>query len=64
VSQLLYIHNRIMDSFNTRDAGEVLEWARAYSPVDDDPDFLQNLYRRGEISRRSEEARKDKKEFT
>lgn len=60
VAQLLYIHNRVLDSFSTRTADEVIDFAEGFKPFagQDDPEFLQQLYRRGEITRRAEESKK------
>ena len=53
VSQVLYVHNKSMDDFNTRTADEVFEFARAFNPLskkgEQDVDFYNNLYRRNEI---------------
>jgi len=52
VSQLLYVHNKSMDDFNTRSAEEVLEFARGFNPMakkEQDPEFYNNIYRRTEM---------------
>jgi TATA-binding protein-associated factor Taf7 len=42
VSQMLYIHNRVLDSFNTRTVEEVVKFAEGFRPFEkDDPEFVQ-----------------------
>jgi hypothetical protein len=54
---MLYIHNKFMDNFGEKTADEVFSFARGFQPVNkkDDPDFFNNLYRRGEINKLAEE---------
>jgi len=55
VSQVLYVHNKSLDDFNTKTAEEVFDFARPYNPLskrEQDQDFYNNLYRRNEISRK------------
>lgn len=60
VSQMLYVHNRHLDSFSTRLADEILAFADAFKPFfqQDDPEFFTNLFKRGEITRKVEELKK------
>ena len=65
VSQVLYVHNKSLDDFNTKTADEVFDFARAYNPLskrEQDPDFYNNLYRRNEISRRVTELLSETKQ--
>lgn len=56
---MLYVHNRVLDSFTTRTVEEVIQFAEGFRPFEkDDPEFLQSLYRRGEIGKKVEDARK------
>jgi len=55
VSQLLYVHNKSIDDFNTRTAEEVFDFARAFNPMtkkEQDPEFYNNIYRRTEMQKR------------
>jgi hypothetical protein len=60
---MLYIHNKFMDGFEEKTADEIFTFARGFQPLmkRDDPDFFNNLYRKGEISKVAEEL-KDKPE--
>ena len=60
---MLYIHNKFMDGFQEKTVDEVFSFARSFHPLmkKDDPDFFNNLYRRGEIGKLAEEL-KDKPE--
>jgi len=41
VSQMLYVHNRVLDSFSTRTVDEVNEFAEGFRPLEkDDPEFF------------------------
>jgi len=48
VSQVLYIHNRVMEGFKERTAQEVIDFAEAFK-AKEDPDFLASLYKRSQL---------------
>lgn len=53
VSQVLYIHNRVLDAFKSRTAQEVFDFAEAFKPQED-PDFLATLYKRSQVQKAEE----------
>lgn len=56
---MLYVHNRVLDTFSTRTVDEVVKFAEGFRPFEkDDPEFIHQLYRRGELAKKVEEARK------
>lgn len=57
VSQILYIHNKVIEDINSKSPEELVRIAKEYNPVLEDPDFLNNLYRRGETRKLVEEMR-------
>ena len=54
VAQMLYIHNKSID-IQDKTPQQLKEFAREFNPVKDDPEFLQNLYRKGETAKKVEE---------
>ncbi len=58
---MLYIHNKSLDDFSKRTAEDVFEFARAFNNLGGkeggDADFMNNMYRRGEISNSVKEGK-------
>ena len=57
VSQILYIHNKVIEDINSKSPEELIKIAKDYNPVLEDSDFLSNLYKRGDTKRLVEEMR-------
>jgi TATA-binding protein-associated factor Taf7 len=58
VSQMLYIHNKHLENFSQLSADQVLDFAKGFYPDEHDTDFYHNLYKRGELGKTLEEAKK------
>ena len=59
VSQILYVHNKSLDEFQTRTVDEVYALARAFNPMaskESDPEFFANLYRRTELGKQTSDV--------
>eukprot|EP00347_Sterkiella_histriomuscorum_P002384 403368367 len=57
VSQILYIHNKVIEDYQQKSPEELVKIAKDYNPVLEDPDFLNSLYRKSETKRMVEEQK-------